>query len=493
MSEKIPLVNVLPTANTELPTRKGALSSKSKLSGNKFGELINAGKIYTKRTSGYFQKLRKIFSYLLLTLFFMLPWITITEQPAVYFDLSAQKFHILGQTFWPQDAGFLVYLLVLACILLIAATLVIGRAWCGFVCPQTVWTFLFMWVEDKCEGDRNQRIKLDKQSLNASKLGKKAAKHSLWILISLITAYTFVGYFYPIKSLVTDTFSFNMHYLGVFWLIFFVLGTYLNAGWLREKVCLHMCPYARFQAVMYTQDTLVISYDAERGENRGRRKANTDTQALGLGDCVDCSVCVQVCPVDIDIRDGMQYPCIDCGLCADACDQVMTKMGYATGLIRFASASDPQRQKSFIRTPKVVLLGLFSFILTSAFAYSIYTREALSIDVIRDRGTQLFQSRDGGIENTYQVNINNKSSQTESFILSLESEQPFEIRGSKSIYVPKGRVDTLLVRVWIDERDIERYRSDIRFVVKPKTLNNKEQAAIAKQLSSFIAPVGVYK
>jgi len=189
----------------------------------------------------------------------------------------------------------------------------------------------------------------------------------------------------------------------------------------------------------------------------------------------------------------MQYPCIDCGLCADACDKVMTKMGYATGLIRFASARDPQRRNSIIRTPKVILLGLFSFILTLAFAYSIYTREALSIDVIRDRGTQLFQSRDGGIENTYQVNINNKSSQTESFVLSLESDQPFEIRGSKSIYVPKGRVDTLLVRVWIDERDIERYRSDIRFVVKPKTLNNTEQAAIAKQLSSFIAPVGVYK
>jgi len=494
MTEKIPLVNVLQAPENGRPGKKSHFRPQKQLTSHTLSELIIAGKIYTKRTSGYFQKLRKILSYALLATFFIMPWVSIAQQPAVYFDLAAQKFHILGMTFWPQDAGFLVYLLVLACILLIAATLVIGRAWCGFVCPQTVWSFLFMWVEDKCEGDRNRRIKLDNQPWGYNKLYRKTAKHSLWLLISLITAYTFVGYFYPIRALLGDTISLDVHYLGVFWLIFFVLGTYLNAGWLREKVCLHMCPYARFQAVMYTQDTLVISYDSLRGENRGHRKATTDTQALGLGDCVDCSLCVQVCPVDIDIRDGMQYPCIDCGLCADVCDNVMTKMGYATGLIRFASASDPQGHKSLFKQRKVVWLAMLSLTLTIAFGYSLYNREALSIDVIRDRGANLYQRSEGGILNTYQVNINNKGADAQSFVLSLTSQYPFEIRGKKSIYVPRGKVDTLLVSVWIDEQKIQQYRSDIHFVVKPKTENNLDnQTAIAKQLSSFIAPVTARK
>ena len=499
MSEKISLLNITPSHDNGLAidltldgTRKkphSSAQSKQSLGNNNLSALINSGKIYTKRTSGYFQRLLRYFSYLLLMLFFVMPWLEIADKPAVLFDLAAQKFHILGMTFWPQDAVFLVYLLVLACILLVAATLIIGRVWCGFSCPQTIWTFLFIWVEDKCEGDRNQRIKLDKQPWSRTKVLRKSTKHTLWILISLATAYSFVGYFYPIKALLIDTFTMQMHYLAVFWLIFFVLGTYLNAGWLREKVCLHMCPYARFQAVMYSEDTLVVTYDTQRGEQRGKRKASTDLATTGLGDCVDCSLCVQVCPVDIDIREGMQYPCIDCGLCIDACDTVMHKMGYASGLIRFSSANDPSGKRNLLKLPKIQWLMALSLTATLVFGYSLLARESLSIDVIRDRSGILYQLRDGGIENTYQVKINNKGAELESFQLAIIAKAPFILRGNNNIYVQRGKVDTLMVSVWIALEDINDYQSDIRFVVRSSHQTGENEAPIAEQLSSFIAPV----
>ena len=499
MSEKISLLNLSPSPakglaidnNLDLTRKKarGATLSKTDLAGNSLSSVINSGKIYTKRASGYFQRLRRSISYLLLTLFFVMPWLEIAGKPAVLFDLAAQKFHILGMTFWPQDAIFLVYLLVLSCILLVAATLIIGRVWCGFSCPQTIWTFLFIWVENKCEGDRNQRIKLDKQRWSHAKVLRKSIKHSLWILLSLATAYSFVGYFYPIKALLIDTYNMQVHYLGVFWLIFFVLGTYINAGWLREQVCLHMCPYARFQAVMYSEDTLVVTYDSQRGEHRGHRKASTDLKATGLGDCVDCSLCVQVCPVDIDIRDGMQYPCIDCGLCIDVCDTVMDKMGYASGLIRFSSANDPAGKRSLFSLPKIHWLIALSLSAILAFGYSLQARDTLSIDVIRDRSGILYRHRDGGIENTYQVKINNKGSELESFRLGIIAEAPFQLRGNHNIYVEIGKVDTLIVRVWIAQQDINQYQSDIRFVVRPANQTSGDEAPIAEQISSFIAPV----
>lgn len=494
MSDKIPLLNVLharagtPIAIKMAPKKPPRKSSKFSNEHNFFSADAYRGKIYTKKTRGYFQRLRKNISFLLLGLFFAVPWLQINSAPAVLFDLRAQKFHVFGMTFWPQDAVFLVSILVLASFLLVAATIVIGRAWCGFTCPQTVWTFLFIWVEDKCEGDRNQRIKLDKQSWNWPKVGRKASKHILWLLISIVTAYTFVGYFYQIKPLILETANAQLHYLAVFWLMFFVLGTYLNAGWLREKVCLHMCPYARFQAVMYTKKTLVVSYDQERGEQRGKRKVNADLSAKGLGDCVDCSVCVQVCPVDIDIRDGMQYACIDCGLCADACDTVMDKMGYQKGLIKFSNESG-DNSKALFNTPKVIFLTLISLLCCLMFAYSVFSRDLLSIDVIRDRSGILYRVTELGVENSYTVKVNNKGAQVSKFKLEIVADSAFEIIGPQLLQVPRGEVDTLTLRVRIKEQDIQRYKSPIKFIVKP-VANGVEikNTVMASQLSSFIAP-----
>ncbi|EPJ47155.1 MAG: hypothetical protein OFPI_32440 [Osedax symbiont Rs2] len=495
MSDKIPLLNVLhshattPTIIKKPKNKPVRKSSKFTNEHNFISADAYRGKIYTKKTTGYFQRLRKKFSFVLFAVFLLLPWLQINSAPAVLFDLQAQKFHVFGMTFWPQDAVFLVSMLVLAAFLLVAATLVIGRAWCGFSCPQTLWTFLFIWVEDKCEGDRNQRIKLDKQSWSWSKVARKASKHILWMLISIVTAYTFVGYFYQIMPLILETFSGQLHYLAVFWLMFFVLGTYLNAGWLREKVCLHMCPYARFQAVMYTKETLVVSYDQQRGERRGKRKTADDLSTKNLGDCVDCSICVQVCPVDIDIRDGLQYPCIDCGLCADACDTVMDKMGYPQGLIKFSNESGAT-SKTLFKSRKVIFLTITSLLCCLLFAYSVLDRDLLSIDVIRDRSGILYRVTDQGVENSYTVKVNNKGAQVSKFKLDIVADSAFEIIGQQLIQVPRGEVDTLTIRIRIKEQHVQRYKSSIKFVVKPIASNtNTEDTVMASQLSSFIAPL----
>ena len=497
MSEKIPLATIdsdsesvasmavssgSQGSNTVKQFKPSRAKAKSQFASSALGSSVYQGKIYTKRVRGYFQRLRKGMNFFLLALFLLIPWFDIDNRPAVYFDLSQQKFHIFSATFWTHDAAFLAYLLLLATFLLIAATLVVGRAWCGFTCPQTVWTFLFMWVEDKCEGDRNQRIKYDQLQGGNKKWLRKSAKHVLWTAISLITAYTFVGYFYPIKSLVADTLSFDMHYLGAFWVMFFTLATYLNAGWLREKVCLHMCPYARFQAVMYTQDTLVVAYDAARGESRGARKKGTEREK-GLGDCVDCSLCVQVCPVDIDIRDGLQYPCIDCGLCIDACDGVMEKMGYEKGLIKFSSANDPQNKKSFLMKPKAIIISVLSVIACIAFVYSVMVRDSLSIDVIRDRSGELYYFVNDSIENVYTVKVNNKSLATNRFKLEIVGQSALSIISDPQVIVKAGEIDTLMVRVRMNKEDVSTTQQAFEFVIR-----SADQQVLATQASRFFAP-----
>ncbi len=492
MADKIPYTDITdqipnPSATLSKDQSAGADNrdgGKQGIAAKLYAEICS-GKIYTKRVTGFFQKTRRYMNALLVALFLILPWLEIENRPAVFFDLEGQKFHIFSLTFWPQDGVFLVYLLVLAAFLLIAVTLVIGRAWCGFTCPQTVWTFLFIWVEDKCEGDRNQRIKLDKQNWGFNKVLRKFAKHSIWMIISLITAYTFVGYFYEIPALVADTLTLEMHYLGVFWLIFFTAGTYLNGGWLREKVCMHMCPYARFQAVMYTQGTLVVSYDKERGESRGKRKKNNDSYNSQLGDCVDCSLCVQVCPVDIDIRDGLQYPCIDCGLCIDACDKVMKKVGFETGLIRFSSSNQETNKTAGFKRASVWGLAVLSLAACVAFGFAIDSRESLSIDVIRDRNGTLYQKTEDGITNSYQVKINNVAHSQKDFTLSLVAQEGFSIIGSTKVHVAKGQVDTLVVRVLANEDAISKYKTAFKFVVHG--VGGSE--ILAEQSSSLIAPM----
>jgi cytochrome c oxidase accessory protein FixG len=293
-------------------------------------------KIHPRSVAGRFAAWRWALVAITQVVFYGLPWLTWNGRQAVLFDLAARKFYVFGLVLWPQDVIYLAVLLVIAAISLFLFTAVAGRVWCGYACPQTVYTSIFMWIERRIEGDRTARLRLDAAPPSPSKAAKRVAKHAAWIAIALWTGFTFVGYFTAIRGL-ADRVPFALGGWETFWVLFYGFATYGNAGWMREQVCKYMCPYARFQSVMFDKDTLIVAYDSARGEPRGSRGRKVDPSVAGLGHCVDCEICVQVCPTGIDIRDGLQYECIGCAACIDGCDQVMDKMGYARGLIRYAS------------------------------------------------------------------------------------------------------------------------------------------------------------
>ncbi|HET8710595.1 MAG TPA: cytochrome c oxidase accessory protein CcoG, partial [Spongiibacteraceae bacterium] len=331
-------------------------------------------KIYTRKIEGFFQRLRLYTGWPLLIGYFLVPWLNWGDRPAVLFDLPARKFYIFGFTFWPQDFPMLAWLLIIAAWSLFAVTVWLGRVWCGYTCPQTVWTAIFMWAEQVAEGSRNQRIKLDKSPWTLNKIARKVLKHGMWIGFAFLTGLTFIGYFSPIRQLVPNTFTLNASLMEGAWIIFFTCATYINAGWMREQVCLYMCPYARFQSVMFDRDTLIVSYDKARGEPRGARKKEVDPKAVGLGECIDCSICVQVCPTGIDIRDGLQYQCISCALCIDGCNSVMDKMGYPRGLIRYTTENLLEGKKYHWLRPRLLGYGIGVVVMFSLFIYTLSTR-----------------------------------------------------------------------------------------------------------------------
>ncbi|MBR9885332.1 MAG: cytochrome c oxidase accessory protein CcoG, partial [Oceanospirillales bacterium] len=313
--------------------------------------------IYVKYYKGLFKNLRIISGAMMLIMFYGFSWLQWDGRQAVLFDLPNRQFHVFGLTFWPQDFMLLSWLLIILAFTLFFVTVFAGRLWCGYACPQFVWTWLFIWAERVTEGDRNKRMKLDKSPMNSEKALRKSAKHLLWLLIAAASAIAFVGYFSPIRELVPHVLTFNLGPWETWWLAFFTVATYGNAGWLREQVCIYMCPYARFQSVMFDQDTLVISYDEKRGEQRGSRKKDADYKAQGLGDCIDCGNCVHVCPVGIDIRDGLQYECVACGACVDACDDIMDRMGYERGLVRYTTEHSLEGKTTHLFRPR--LIGYF--------------------------------------------------------------------------------------------------------------------------------------
>ncbi|MBQ1557008.1 MAG: cytochrome c oxidase accessory protein CcoG, partial [Pseudomonas sp.] len=358
------------------------------------------GPIHTRSFTGRFRNLRLLGAGLLFLLFFGTAWIDWNGRQAVLWDLDNRQFHIFGATFWPQDFILLSAILIIAAFGLFFITVLAGRVWCGYACPQSVWTWVFMRVEQITEGDRGQRIKLDAAPWSLQKLARRSAKHGLWLAVSLVTALAFVGYFTPVRQLTVDLATFQVGATTAFWVLFFTAATYINAGWLREKVCRDMCPYSRFQSVMFDSDTLVISYDAARGETRGPRRKDADYKAEGLGDCIDCTMCVQVCPTGIDIRDGLQLECIGCGACVDACDSVMDKLGYARGLVRDSSENELAGGKTHWLRPRLIGYAAMLAVMIGAFTWALAERPLISLDVTRDRG--LFRENAlGQIENIY--------------------------------------------------------------------------------------------
>jgi cytochrome c oxidase accessory protein FixG len=404
------------------------------------------GTIHTRSFSGLFRRLRLLGSGALFLLFFGTAWLTWDGRQAVLWDLPERKFYIFGATIWPQDLILLSALLIICAFGLFLITVLAGRVWCGYACPQSMWTWVFMWAEKVTEGDRSQRIKLDAAPWSARKLLRRSAKHGLWLAISLATALAFVGYFTPIRELAANLFTLNLGLGEAFWLLSFTAATYLNAGYLREKVCRDMCPYSRFQSVMFDEHTLIISYDAARGENRGSRRKGVDHRAEGLGDCVDCSLCVQVCPTGIDIREGLQLECIGCAACVDVCDSVMDKMGYPRGLIRYTSEHALAGGKTRFTRPRLVGYAVALLLMFGAFGWALQARSLIHLDVTRDR-TLYRVSNDGQIENVYRLKVINKSQQPRTYRLDLEETDRFRLVGRQTLELAAGEILDLPVSV----------------------------------------------
>ena len=449
MTEHIPVRDVTP------PSKAGASS-----------DLYAAReKIYTRAFSGLFRNVRRVGGAVLFLLYFGTAWINWNGRQAVWWDLPERKFHVFGATFWPQDFILLSWLLIICAFGLFFITVFAGRVWCGYTCPQSVFTWVFMWAEKVTEGDRNQRMKLDKAPMTANKIMRKLGKHGIWLVVSLATGITFVGYFTPIRDLVPDLFTLQVGGWALFWVGFFTLATYGNAGYLREQVCIYMCPYARFQSVMFDKDTLIVSYDPRRGEKRGPRKKDADYKAMGLGDCIDCTMCVQVCPTGIDIRDGLQIECIGCAACIDACDAIMDKMNYPRGLISYTTEHNLSGQKTHLLRPRLIGYAVALLAMMGLFTYAVYDRPLVKLDVLKDR-VLYRENEQGNIENVYTLKVMNKAQRDQTFVIEASGLDGLVYEGRREIQAAAGELVTIPVELSIAAEKLPSSTNEIVFHIR---------------------------
>ncbi len=442
-------------------------------------------KIYVREVHGNFARLRLLGVLTLLGFYYLLPWLKWDGHQSILFDLPARKFHILGLTLWPQDFFYLTVLLIIAALSLFFFTSLAGRLWCGYACPQTVWTEVFLWMERKIEGNRPRQMKLDKMPWNARKISIKGSKHLAWLLFSLWTGFTFVGYFTPIRELASEAMSFSMGPWETFWVFFYGLATYGNAGWMREQVCTYMCPYARFQSAMFDRDTLIISYDEQRGEPRGSRKRGSDPREQGLGDCIGCTLCVQVCPTGIDIREGLQYQCIGCAACIDVCDSVMDKMGYPRGLIRYTTENALEGKPSKIIRFRTILYALVLVGLTAGLLYSLANRVPLELDIIRDRNSLYRETGDGLIENVYTLKVINMDEKPHQYDLTASGIDGLALHGAENVNVAAGDVLNLVIRLEADPANIPQVSNQVMFHLEAQD----NPALTTDQKARFLGPI----
>ncbi len=440
-------------------------------------------KIYTRKIEGFFQRLRTLTGWPLLLGYFGLPWFNWGDRQAMLFDLPSRQFHIFGITFWPQDFSLLASLLIISAFGLFFVTTWLGRVWCGYTCPQTVWTSIFMWAEQVAEGGRNARIKLDKAPWSSNKLIRKTLKHGMWIGIAFVTGLTFVGYFTPIRDLLPDLIFFNAHAWAVFWIFFFTLATYGNAGWLREQVCMYMCPYARFQAAMFDRDTLIVSYDPQRGESRGHRKRGSDHKAQGLGDCIDCQLCVQVCPTGIDIRDGLQYECINCALCIDACNEVMDKMEYPRGLILYTTEAKLEGGETNILRPKLIGYGVVILVMVGLFAFTVIDRLPLELNIERDRNQLYGHTSEGLVDNAYTIKVLNKGQTAQQYQVTASAEIDIVLRGETILKIDAGDVASTPLQIELDPALLPNVNIPVTF-----TVSSNDGAVTVTEETRFLGP-----
>ena len=453
-----------------------------------------ADKIYPRSTFGFFTKWRWVMIWLTQIVFYGIPWLEWGQRQALLFDLEARRFYIFKLVLYPQDLIYLTAILIISALSLFLFTAVAGRLWCGYTCPQTVYTEIFLWIESKIEGDRAARMKLDDGPMSAKKLMKKGGKHTAWILFAMWTGFTFVGYFSPIRELGGAVVNLGLGPWETFWICFYGFATYGNAGFMREQVCKYMCPYARFQSAMFDDDTLIVTYDEKRGEPRGKASLKADMDKSQQGACIDCSLCVQVCPTGIDIRKGLQYECIGCGACADVCDTVMDKMGYARGLVKYSTQHamnlgwDKAQMVRRIFRPRVMIYSAILMLIVIALLTSLAMRDSFRVDVVRDRGVMARLAEGGMLENVYRLQIMNATESLQHYQLSASGIDNLKVRSDvadaeNTVTVNPAESRWIPVRLQIPDGSAKSGSHPIAFVVK--SVEGKEEVS---EKSVFLVP-----
>jgi cytochrome c oxidase accessory protein FixG len=438
-------------------------------------------KVYPRNVSGYFKQWRWAMIWMTQIVFYAVPWMTWNGRQSVLFDISAHQFYLFGLVLFPQDLIYLALLLIISALALFLFTAVAGRLWCGFSCPQSVYTEIFLWIERQVEGDSMARIRLDQASMSLKKARVKLTKHALWIGFSVWTGFTFLGYFSPIRELMQHVLAYELSHWETFWVCFYGAATYGNAGFLREQVCKYMCPYARFQSAMFDGDTLIVSYDAKRGEPRSGRSRHVQASAQGLGDCIDCKLCVQVCPVGIDIRDGLQYECISCGLCIDACNSIMEKMEYPGNLIHFSTKhadthqlTNVQRIRRMLR-PRVIIYSALLLLVSIGLVVSLAYRPLLKVDVIRDRGVMARMLSDGQIENVYRLQITNATESAQTYQIKVQGLDGLQLLSNSTVKVNAASEQSVPISLRLPDGRVKTGIHAIQFVVTNEKSDERVQ------------------
>ena len=451
--------------------------------------------IYPRAVKGWFAAWRWAMVWLTQLFFYGLPWLQWGGRQAVLFDLEAQRFYILGLVLYPHDLIFLAALLVLSALALFFFTAVAGRLWCGYTCPQTVYTEIFMWVERRLEGDRIARMRLDRAPWSLNKLARKGAKQAAWLAIGLFTGFSFVGYFTPIRELAQAVLALDVSAWNSFWILFYGAATYGNAGYLREQMCKYMCPYARFQSALIDKDSLIITYDAARGDPRGSRSRKASAAEQGLGDCIDCTLCVQVCPTGIDIRDGLQNECIGCAACIDVCNDVMQKMDYPKGLIRYSTENGVvhgwSRLQMFRRAlrPRVLIYGAVLSAASVAFAASVALRSPFQFDVIKDRGTLARIVDEGAVENVYRIQIMNRTEAPQTYRVTVGGIDGLILQAREVTVAPAG-IESIVASVQLSPQQAQPLRgqsSPIEFAIATQA-DGSDRPVVLRERSTFHVP-----
>ena len=454
-------------------------------------------KVYPRSVTGLFAKWRWFFVFATQIFFYGMPWLQWGERQAMLFDLEARRFYIFGLVLYPQDVIYLAAILIISALSLFLFTAVAGRQWCGYACPQTVYTEIYLWFERVIEGDRSARMRLDAAPMSAAKFGRKTLKQIVWIAFGLWTGFTFVGYFTPIRELAGHVLQWNLGAWEIFWIFFYGFATYGNAGFMREQVCMYMCPYARFQSAMFDKDTLIISYDKARGEPRGARNKKADIKQLGLGECVDCGLCVQVCPTGIDIRNGLQYECIGCAACVDVCDGVMDKMNYPRGLVRYVTQNglaehlDKGGMIRRVLRPRVLVYTGILGIICLAFAWSIAARDPFRVDVVRDRSSLARVVDEGRVENVYRLQVMNNAEQKQRYRFRVDGLPGVSIADRAEVELGAAQAQWVTLHVQVPPESARRAgpgAHPIHFEIERDGLHSGDAAVKLREKSTFVVP-----